>query len=59
MKRLDELLVELRKLVNDSRDDNDPTFFWAIDHGAHLAAAFDELDKALTDGDELPSDWQR
>jgi hypothetical protein len=59
MSRADELLAELRLLVDESRDTEIPDFFHAIDNGAWLAGVFDELDKLLTEQGELPQEWQR
>lgn len=58
MSRADELLSELRTLVNESRDGHIPDFFHAIDNGAWLAGAFAELDALLSEGGNLPQDWQ-
>jgi len=58
MSRADELLAELRDMVEQSRDEDDPTFFHAIGNGAWLAGAFDELDSLMSAGGEPPQDWQ-
>ena len=58
MSRADELLAELRRLVAESRDPDDPNFYHAIDSGAWLAGAFDELDQLMVSGEPAPQDWQ-
>lgn len=59
MSRVDELLAELRQLVDESRDAEMPDFFHVIDTGAWLASVFDQLDQALSAGGELPQEWSR
>lgn len=57
MSRADELLAKLRELVAESRDPDIPDFYHAIDNGAHLAGAFDELDRLMRRGEPPPQDW--
>lgn len=58
MATANQLLRELRKHVRDSRDRDIPDFYHDVGNGAHIAAAFDELDKLLTKTKKLPKDWQ-
>lgn len=48
--KIDELLAYLRRLAGDCQaaGDHEP---WAIE--------FEELDRRLTNGGELPTEWQR
>lgn len=58
MNPADELVAELRKMINEIRDDEAPKLFHASDYGAWYADAFDRLDTLLSSGGELPQDWQ-
>lgn len=59
MSRADELLAELRKMIAEIRDDDDPDLYHATEYGAWYASAFDQLDSLLSKQGELPQDWQR
>lgn len=58
MSRADELLAELRRMVEESRDDEVPDFFHDTGQAAWFANAFEELDWLLSDGQPMPEQWQ-
>jgi hypothetical protein len=51
----DELLEELRSLIQDAFDNSDDPVVIAND----LATKASELDEWLSSGGELPEEWQR
>lgn len=58
MPTVNQLLKDLREYVKESKDPDLAGFYHDVGNGAHIAAAFDDLDALITKTKQLPKDWQ-